>query len=162
MSGIQNRYGLTKEQEAFAHAVVRTGNASEAYRETYDTKANGNGLSVDAFHVLHDPNVTLRVATLAKRVARAAEADTVLVLSRLVEESDPSNDYADSPSARVKALEVLAKVQGMLIDRSVVAVAGRIEHVHPEMANLSERELRALAGWPQALGEGKADGDQTQ
>jgi hypothetical protein len=38
----------------------------------------------------------------------------------------------------------------MLIDRSQVevALAGRIEHVHPEMGNLSEAELRALAQMP--------------
>ena len=36
----------------------------------------------------------------------------------------------------------------MFIDRSEVAVMGRIEHVHPEMANLSEQELRALAQMP--------------
>jgi hypothetical protein len=36
----------------------------------------------------------------------------------------------------------------MFIDRSEVAIAGRIEHIHPEMANLSEQELRALAQMP--------------
>ena len=149
-SNTRNKYGLTVKQERFCHAYVRLGNATEAYRQTYDTLGVTTTIQTDADALLNHPKISPRIIKLVDRVTDAEESTTDLILQRLLRESDAEEPTSDVPSARVKALEVLAKVRGMLIDRSQVevALAGRIEHVHPEMANLSETELRALAQMP--------------
>jgi len=147
-SNTRNKYGLTVKQERFCHAYVRLGNATEAYRQTYDTTGIASTVQTDADALLNHPRISPRIIKLVDRVTDAEESTTDLILQRLLRESDAEEPTSDVPSARVKALEVLARVRGMLIDRSEVAIAGRIEHVHPEMGNLSESELRALAQMP--------------
>ena len=160
MQGRRNKYGLTPKQEAFAHAYVRLGNASEAYRQAYESNGNGDTVRHEGEDLLANPHVSPRIDFLAQLALEAAEATDAYIIAALKGESDHRNDYADSPGARVQALDRLARIKGMMVDRSEVAIAGRIEHTHPDMANLSEAELRALAQMPsdaepKALGPGE-------
>ena len=70
---------LTIKQEAFARAYVETGNASEAYRRSYNVKedAKPEGIWVDACKLLHTPNVSLRVAELQAEVQSAQSAKKI-------------------------------------------------------------------------------------
>lgn len=56
---------LTVKQEAFAKAYIETGNASEAYRRSYNAKNySENALAVQASKMLKHPKVVLRIAEL--------------------------------------------------------------------------------------------------
>jgi phage terminase small subunit len=56
---------LTPKQEAFCKAYIETGNASEAYRRSYNAKNfSENALAVQASKTLKHPKVALRIAEL--------------------------------------------------------------------------------------------------
>ena len=66
-----NEKPLTPKQEAFAMAYVETGNAAEAYRRSYNVRAETQNASiwVAASRLMSDPKVLLRVAELQKQAA---------------------------------------------------------------------------------------------
>ena len=55
---------LTPKQERFAQLYVEMGNASEAYRQAYDTSAKAESVHVNASKQLSDAGVSLRVQEL--------------------------------------------------------------------------------------------------
>ena len=56
---------LTIKQNAFAMAYIETGNASEAYRRSFDAgKMAPHSIEVEASRLLQNPEVTLRVEEL--------------------------------------------------------------------------------------------------
>ncbi|MGK2898831.1 MAG: terminase small subunit [Burkholderiaceae bacterium] len=72
---------LTAKREAFAQAYVVTGNASEAYRQTYSAaRMKDTTIARNAYELVHHSNVSARIAALqAEALARAqATADDVL------------------------------------------------------------------------------------
>lgn len=57
--------GLTIKQNTFAMAYIETGNASEAYRRSYDAgDMSPHSIEVEASRLLQNPEVTLRVEEL--------------------------------------------------------------------------------------------------
>lgn len=75
---------LTPKQEAFARAYVETGNASEAYRRSYDVSpdAKPEGITVNAAQLLANANVALRVHEIEAECLAA----TKLTIERLASE----------------------------------------------------------------------------
>ena len=57
---------LTPKQETFAMAYVETGNASEAYRMSYDVspETTESSISVEASKLKNTPKITLRILEL--------------------------------------------------------------------------------------------------
>ena len=75
--------GLTVKQEAFATAYIETGNASEAYRRSYDASTmNENSIGKTAHELLKHPKVAARIEELR---AELRERHKVTV-NRVVEE----------------------------------------------------------------------------
>lgn len=67
---------LTKKQEAFAIAYIKTGNATEAYRQAYDAaKMSDAALNVEACRALRNPKVALRIEELRAPALEAAQVD---------------------------------------------------------------------------------------
>lgn len=105
---------LTRKQEAFALAYIKTGNASAAYRTVYDA---GNmaapSINVAASRVLKNAKVALRVAELrAPALAKAAmdAQETILEIVRIARAvPDEPLRYAD----KLRALDMLAKRFGI-------------------------------------------------
>lgn len=116
---------LTPRQEAFAMAYVETGNASEAYRRAYprSRKWKPEAVKVRASELLKRGNVSVTVEAL-RAEARERHAITV---DRLTQDAMTAYEVAkaaNNPSAMVRALEFLAKLHGLFVDRHEIGVSG--------------------------------------
>lgn len=108
--GQQEPRKLTPKQEAFAREYVKCGNASEAYRRSYnvgeDTKPNV--IAVKASELLKNGNVTVRVDELQERAAKVATLDRAWILDRLMRNADEAIKAQDFTASN-KAIELLGK-----------------------------------------------------
>ena len=59
---------LTPKQEAFVLAYVKTGNASEAYRQVYDTNASAKTINEKASRLLAEGKVRARFGIMTRCV----------------------------------------------------------------------------------------------
>ena len=57
---------LTPKQEKFAQLYVELGNASEAYRLAYNSKAKVESVNVEASKMLKDPKISLHIEKLKR------------------------------------------------------------------------------------------------
>lgn len=108
--------GLTQKQEAFCLAYVETGNASEAYRRSYDTSEDIKPETVwsEASRLLADPKVSARVQSL-RILAREL---TMVTVGSLTEELEAARQHAmkddKGASAAVSAIMGKAKLHRLL------------------------------------------------
>ncbi|RUV65832.1 hypothetical protein EOA64_00360 [Mesorhizobium sp. M1A.F.Ca.IN.022.02.1.1] len=107
---------LTQKQEAFCLAYVETGNASEAYRRSYDTSDDIKPETVwsEASRLLADPKVSARVQSL-RGLAREL---TMVTVGSLTEELEAARQHAmkdeKGASAAVSAIMGKAKLHKLL------------------------------------------------
>ena len=136
--------GLTPKQEAFARAYVETGNASEAYRRSYDVAENCKPETIwsNACQLLSDTKVSQRVMELQE----AARNRTLVTVESLTRELDEARDLAladpKGAAAAVSATMGKAKLHGLLIDKQ--ETKGTFELTSKEQRDAAvERALRA-------------------
>ena len=100
---------LTPKQDAFALAFIETGNASEAYRQSYDASAmNDNTVGKAAHELLKNPKVAARIEELRAehRERHKVTVDRIVEELALIAFSDPGDFYewdASKVSLRPKA-----------------------------------------------------------
>ena len=118
MSARQHK--LTPKQEAFVSAYLKTGNATKAYKKSYRT-ANMTGPSInrEAIAVLNNPKIASRVEAYRAKM----QQNTEISVERLTNMTLAAYDLAMEPensqtSAAVKATEFIAKLHGMIIEKS--------------------------------------------
>jgi phage terminase small subunit len=110
---------LTVKQEAFCLAYMETGNASEAYRQSYSIENMGeNSIRAEAGKMMANPTISLRIEELQEE-AKQRNAITVESLIKELEEARDAALKADNPqsSAAVAATMGKAKLLGMLTDK---------------------------------------------
>jgi phage terminase small subunit len=110
---------LTIKQEAFALAYVETGNASEAYRRSYNAENMKPAvIAVKASELLANGNVAVRVAALQASHVERHEI-TVSDLIRELEEARVAASTSEKPqaAAMVAATMGKAKLLGLITDR---------------------------------------------
>lgn len=119
---------LTVKQAKFAKLVADGANLSDAYREAYSTKltASAKSINVAASRLNKHEGVKRRIDELKSGDARATSDNEMLtqrwIMDRLREEAtNPKN----SPSVRVRALELIGKNQKMFGDDAVVVIKER-------------------------------------
>jgi phage terminase small subunit len=110
---------LTPKQSAFARIYVETGNASEAYRQSYDVGADTKPETVwnEASRTLANPDVAHRVMELQE----AARERTLVTLETLTAELDEDREMArnlEMPAAAISAVMGKAKLHGLIVDKS--------------------------------------------
>jgi len=123
---------LTPKQEAFALAYVETGNASEAYRRSYDAEnMKPESIWVEACRTLGDPNVGLRVSEL-QTAARERTLVTVESITRELEQLRLDAHASEQYAPAITAVMGKAKVNGLLIDKQLQQgdPNNPIQHVH--------------------------------
>jgi phage terminase small subunit len=78
---------LTPKQEKFANLYVELGNASEAYRKSYNVKASTTteSVNVQASTLLADLNISLRVAELQESVKETHSITRDYIVKGLLE-----------------------------------------------------------------------------
>lgn len=128
---------LTPKQEAFCLAYIETGNASEAYRRSYDVGADTKPETVwqEASRLMADRKVSTRVSALLEE-ARAMALVTVGSLTQELEEARVKAMSDDKgASAAVSAIMGKAKLHKLLVER--------VAHENPDGTPLdqSPREL---------------------
>lgn len=117
---------LTPKQEAFALAYVETGNASEAYRRSYNAeKMKPSVIAVKASELLAHGNVAVRVAELQAAHVERHEI-TVDDILRELEEARvlAAGGEKPQPAAMVAASMGKAKLLGMLTDKAELTGPG--------------------------------------
>lgn len=118
-------YGTTVKQEKFCHEVARGQTLTDAYMAAYDaSNMQRNVIQNEASKLMNKPVIQERVRTILKELEEKyldadAKAIRKHVFSRLMEES---RDKGSSASARIKALELLGKMDivGMFTERKDV------------------------------------------
>jgi len=117
---------LTQKQEAFARSYVEQGNASEAYRQSYNAENMANeSIWVAACRVLGNANVGLRI----EKLQAEAQERTLVTIESITRELDEARELAQTenlPAAMTGAIMGKAKVNGLLIEKVDAKVSGDI------------------------------------
>ena len=130
---------LTPKQEGFCRSYIETGNASEAYRRSYDAQGmKPESINRKAKELMDNVKIAARVAELQQSLVKRHEV-TVDSLMLELEEARTAAMGATNPqsAAAVAATMGKAKLAGLLIDK-----------VEAKVNNLSEvrdDELAAIA-----------------
>ena len=128
---------LTPKQAAFIDLVIAGDNQTQAYKKAYNWQGTSKkALGIEASRLMHQPHVKARYDQLKKNTSTVKKSQQKLfkewIISKLkLEANDPHN----AASVRVRALEILAKTEGLFSDSPTVTV----QHRTPEEI---ERELK--------------------
>lgn len=108
---------LTAKQERFCILFVELGNASEAYRQAYNSKAKPETVHVSASQLLSDPKVAIRVKQLQDQLSEASlwsRLDSIRILADIAK----GIDEEAKPSDKVNAVKVINSMHGW--DKQVI------------------------------------------
>ncbi len=117
---------LTTKQENFCQKYVETGNASEAYRRSYDaSRMKTESVHRKAKELMDNGNVAARIAELKQRAAVKHDV-TVATLLRELEEARTIALSCETPqtSAAVSATMGKAKLCGL--DKQLIELSGEV------------------------------------
>ena len=118
--------GLTPKQEAFALAYVETGNASEAYRRSYNAgKMKPETVNRTAKEQLDNPKIAARLAELKAAHVERHE----ITVDDLIRELEEARSIAmagerQQPAAMVAATMGKAKILGLVQDKVDARLTG--------------------------------------
>lgn len=130
---------LTPKQEAFVREYMKTGNASEAYRQAYDAKGMKDAaIHVNACKLLKNAKVALRLAAWQQRTAKKHEI-TVDRITKMLEADRRLARKLEMPAAAVSASMGLAKLHGLIVEKR------QNTNVNIDANQLSDAELEAIA-----------------
>lgn len=111
---------LTPKQEKFAQVYVETSNASEAYRQAYNTqKMKQESIAVNACKLLADANVTLRVQQIREELAKASQIGLKDLLEEL-EEARQAALAAESPQSSAAVAATMGKAKLLGLDKQII------------------------------------------
>ena len=118
---------LTAKQERFAQKYIELGNASEAYRQSYEAGNMSNEtIKVEACRLLQNPNVALTILRLQED-HRERHKVTVDSLTLELEEARDLAKKTEQVSSMVSATMGKAKIHGHLVDKAEVKADVQIE-----------------------------------
>lgn len=145
---------LTPKQENFCLAYIETGNASEAYRRSYNAeKMSAKVIANRASELLDNGDIAVRIAELRKPAVEAAQVTLeqhLNDLKRLRDDAWASEKYGPAIQAEISR----GKASGLYIDRVESGSPGDFEKVNDDELERSIDEANALI--ERARGEAKA------
>ncbi len=94
--------GITPKQQRFVHAYLKTGNASEAYRQAYDCDGSADTtINRNAHALLQNDKIAARVEQLEQEAAEVARLDKSMVLAGLLQTARNAEKWEQAgPAAR--------------------------------------------------------------
>lgn len=115
---------LTPKQESFCYKYIETGNASKAYRQSYDTE-NMKPASINrkAKELLDNGKIAARIITLYEASQKRHEV-TVCSLTDELNESRELARSLNKPEAMTAATMGKAKLHGLITDKQKVELEG--------------------------------------
>ena len=109
--------GLTDKQRAFVRAFTTgdaKGNASAAYREAFDAQGmKPSSIHVEACRMLDHPKVAPAIEAANAQITAQHRLQGVSLRQRVQDGLLAEAEAAESPAARVRAWELLGKLQGV-------------------------------------------------
>ena len=110
---------LTVKQEKFCKSYIETGNASEAYRQSYDCqKMKGASINRNAVALLDNTKIATRIGELQLTLQKKFDV-TVESLSKELDEDRQLARSLGQPGAAISALNVKARIHGL--DKQVMS-----------------------------------------
>ena len=155
----RDKDGLTPNMLAFCRAYIETGNASEAYRRSYNAKnMKPETVAKRAYDLMHDRQVEGMISSLKGEVDKAATKSLGLtrewVIERLMSNAEAGSkdvqlkDGGLAPfnlAASNKALELLGKVDSIALFEERINQTGEVFVI----AAPAEDEETDVEGWAQ-------------
>lgn len=121
-----NEFGVTEQQEKFCRVFVETGNASEAYRQSYKSdRKSVNSVAVDASRLLDNPKVNLRIGQL-RDVHVKRHNVTVDSLIAELEEARIAALTAETVQASAATGATMGKAKLLGLDKQLIELSGEI------------------------------------
>ena len=112
---------LTTKQEAFARKYIELGNASEAYRQSYDAEnMSAEAIHEEAYRLTKNPDVSLRILEIREKHCERHNitVDSITQeLHELKEEARAEKQY----SPAITAVMGKAKIHGLLTDKAEIS-----------------------------------------
>lgn len=109
---------LTPKQERFCQKYIETGNASEAYRQSYDAEnMSPEAIRVEACRLLQNPNVALMVVELQEKL-RERHGVTVDSLTEELDEARALALKIEQPAPAISATMGKAKLHGLIVEKN--------------------------------------------
>ena len=135
---------LTNRQREFVR-LYTSGNASmtaaHAARLSGYSGRSSDSLAVTASNLLKNAKVVQAIEEEERRTQLDTDISKADIISRLVRIAD---DDDSNTNARVNALALIAKMQGMIVARQ--EIRGQIHHKVEPLATYSVEELRSMLG----------------
>ncbi|MFA9500874.1 terminase small subunit [Mannheimia sp. E30BD] len=133
---------LTPKQEAFCLAYIETGNASEAYRQAYETEdMKSETVHRKAKELMDNGKITARIEELKAEHAERHKL-TVDDLLKELEEARILAREKENPNAMTQATMGKAKLLGL--DKQVIDHTSSDDSLKPQI-HLTEGEFREIA-----------------
>lgn len=147
---------LTLKQQTFVQAYIETGNGCEAYRRAYSAqRMSAKAITVESARLLRNPRITLATEAARRQLAERHEV-TVDSLTHMLKEAYDVAMAEKSPAAAVSAVMAMAKLHGLLVDRTHNVHTGpNGQPIRPILnvtvgrgaaVELTDSELRDIAG----------------
>ncbi|UPT53108.1 terminase small subunit [Synechococcus phage Yong-M3-232] len=109
---------MTPKQEKFCQLYIELGNASEAYRQAYDAvRMSAASVNRKAKELLDNGKITARLRELGQAHLEA-HGETVESIAKMLKEDRAFAIECGKPSAAVSASMGLAKLYGLLTDKT--------------------------------------------
>ena len=129
---------LTPKQEKFCLVFIETGNASEAYRQAYDTeKMKESSINRKAVEVLENVKITARLDKI-RGIHAERHNITVDKLTGMFMASYHLALETKNPGAAVTAITGLGKLHGLMTDRGIIKHKNNVTHEHTGLSEDTE------------------------
>jgi phage terminase small subunit len=113
---------LTIKQEKFCNLYIELGNASEAYRQSYNCeKMKPESVNIKAFELLNNGKITLRIEELRSELAERHDITKDTLINELEEARQIAKETAKAASM-VSATMGKARILGL--DKQVIEHTG--------------------------------------
>lgn len=138
---------LKPKQESFCQLYIELGNASEAYRRSYDADSmNQNTVNREANSLLNNPKITTRLEQIRMEHQKRHNITVDSLLLELEEARRVARDgEKQQPAAMVSATMGKAKLLGL--DKNIVDITTNGESLNKSAINpakLTDEQLRNL------------------
>lgn len=115
---------LTPKQEAFVQEIIKGKSQADAYRSAYSTKnMSDKTIHEAASRLMADSKVTARVSELREQLTK----ETIMSAQKRLEWlTDKVNDEGIDINARLKALDIMNKMQGEYVQKVEANVTNEV------------------------------------
>lgn len=138
-----NEHGVTEQEDAFSRVFVETGNASEAYRQSYKSdKMSVNAIGVEASRMLDRPRVALRIAQLRETHTKRHNVTVDSLIAEL-EEARIAALTAETVQASAATAATMGKAKLMGLDKQLVQLFGGLDNTNTNI-NITAEDVKVF------------------